>query len=48
MNLSAHAVEVTYEVAWTSSVGATGTYPAITVAAELPVTVEQRQVVIDG
>lgn len=40
-------VEVTYEVAWTSSTGAGGALDPIVVSADLPVTVEQRQAVID-
>ncbi|HEU5153006.1 MAG TPA: hypothetical protein VFU19_21110 [Iamia sp.] len=40
-------VEVTFAVTWRASNGATGTQAPITVAAELPVTVEQRQAVID-
>jgi hypothetical protein len=40
-------VAVTYSVTWTSSTGAGGSYDPITVTSELPVTVEQRQVVID-
>jgi hypothetical protein len=40
-------VEVTYTVTWTSSTGASAALDPITVGAELPVTVEQRQAVID-
>ena len=40
-------VEVTYAVSWTSSTGASAAFDPITVGAELSVTVEQRQVVID-
>jgi hypothetical protein len=41
------AVEVTFTVTWRASNGASGTQAPITVGAELPVTVEQRQAVID-
>ena len=41
------AVEVTFAVTWRASNGASGTQDPITVSAELPITVEQRQVVID-
>lgn len=41
------AVEVTFAVAWEASNGASGTQEPITVGAELPITVEQRQAVID-
>ncbi|HEX7131110.1 MAG TPA: hypothetical protein VF228_00960 [Iamia sp.] len=40
-------VDVTYEVAWTSSTGAGAALDPIVVSAELMVTVEQRQAVID-
>jgi hypothetical protein len=41
------AVEVTYAVSWTSSTGTSAGLEPITVAGEVPVTVEQRQAVID-
>jgi hypothetical protein len=42
------AVEVTFAVTWEASNGASGTQEPITVGAELPITVEQRQAVIDS
>jgi hypothetical protein len=41
------AVAVTYDVAWTSSTGAGAALDPIVVTGALPVTVEQRQAVID-
>lgn len=40
-------VEVTWEVTWRSSTGAAGELDAITVAADLPLEVQQRQAVTD-
>jgi hypothetical protein len=41
------AVEVTYEVTWDSSTGIGGVLEPVVVSATQPVTVEQRQAVID-
>jgi hypothetical protein len=41
------SVDVTYEVAWTSSTGAGAVLDPIVVGNELPIRVEQRQAVID-
>ncbi|HMJ76444.1 MAG TPA: hypothetical protein VK507_10755 [Iamia sp.] len=40
-------VDVTYEVSWDSSTGAGGVLDPIVVSGEVPITVEQRQAVID-
>jgi hypothetical protein len=40
-------VEVAFEVTWVASTGQTGTIPDVVLSAQLPVTVEQRQAVID-
>jgi hypothetical protein len=40
-------IDVTYEVTWESSTGAGGVLESIVVSGEVPITVEQRQAVID-